>query len=234
MSDRPWLEDLDPALRGERTLLKRLNAQEPPAGSVDQGWAALSTQISGAIPLDPTPALAPTAKAAGLGLTAKIMAGVALTGGLAWTGGQLLQPDVPSAGPTQHVMPSAVVPVERRAEDVTVDPDTASEETEPSRAQRQAVLPRPAASSTTLAEEGRLLAKAHQLVQSGQGQQALEVLRSSEARYPRSVLYQEREVLTIEALGATGASAAAKQRAQRFLKRYPGSPHAGRLQRFVE
>jgi len=38
----------------------------------------------------------------------------------------------------------------------------------------------------------------------------------------------------IEALGATGSTAAAKQRAQRFLKRYPGSPYAGRLQRFVE
>jgi hypothetical protein len=48
------------------------------------------------------------------------------------------------------------------------------------------------------------------------------------------VLYQEREVLTIEALGATGAFGAAKARAERFLKRYPKSPHAGRLQRFVE
>ena len=59
-------------------------------------------------------------------------------------------------------------------------------------------------------------------------------MRASEARYPRSVLYQEREVLTIEALGATGASSAARQRAERFLKRYPNSPHAARLKWFVE
>ena len=56
----------------------------------------------------------------------------------------------------------------------------------------------------------------------------------SESRYPRSVLYQEREVLTIEALGATGASGAARQRAERFLKRHPNSPHAARLKWFVE
>jgi outer membrane protein assembly factor BamD (BamD/ComL family) len=93
---------------------------------------------------------------------------------------------------------------------------------------------RPTSSTTTLAEEGRLLAKAHQLVQAGQGQEALEVLRTSAARFPKSVLYQEREVLTIEALGATGAFGAAKARAERFLKRYPKSPHSGRLQRFVE
>jgi outer membrane protein assembly factor BamD (BamD/ComL family) len=60
------------------------------------------------------------------------------------------------------------------------------------------------------------------------------VLRLSQSRYPRSVLYQEREVLTIEALGATGAAGAAHQRAERFLERYPSSPHAGKLKRFVE
>ena len=93
---------------------------------------------------------------------------------------------------------------------------------------------RPAASVTTLAEEGRLLAKAHQLVQAGQAGEALKVLRSLDARYPRSVLAQEREVLTIEALGATGAAAAARSRAERFLARYPNSPHAARLGRFVK
>ena len=99
-----------------------------------------------------------------------------------------------------------------------------------------ALLPRaPSNSSTaTLVEEGRLLAKAHQLVQSGEGRQALDVLASVGVALPAPALYQEREVLTIEALDATGASAAAKLRAQRFLKRYPNSPHAGSLQRYAE
>jgi len=93
---------------------------------------------------------------------------------------------------------------------------------------------RPPASVTTLGEEGRLVSRAHHLIQAGQGGEALKVLRLLESRYPRSVLSQEREVLTIEALGATGDSAAARARAKRFLERHPRSPHAARLQRFVE
>ena len=94
--------------------------------------------------------------------------------------------------------------------------------------------PRQAAASSTLAEEGKLLAKARQLMQSGQVSPALELLQSSAQRYPKSVLSQEREVLTIEALAASGAAPAARQRAQRFLERYPASPYLARLQRFVE
>ena len=47
MSDRPWLEVSDPALRAERELLKRLSSEQPPSGSVEQGWAALSAEIVG-------------------------------------------------------------------------------------------------------------------------------------------------------------------------------------------
>jgi hypothetical protein len=48
------------------------------------------------------------------------------------------------------------------------------------------------------------------------------------------VLSQEREVVTIEALGAVGGIGAARSRAERFLKRHPSSPHASRLKRFIE
>lgn len=231
MSDRPWLDSADPALRSERALLKRLNGQEPPPGSVEQGWAALAAQIAVPPPvLDPSPVLAPAAKSAGVSLAAKVVAGVALTGGLAFMGAQLLAPAAPPAEISRQVTPPlAPAPrLEASAEaqaPVVVEPPAVKAQLPAS--------PRPSSSATTLAEEGRLLAKAHQLVQSGRGQQALQVLRDLESRYPRSVLYQEREVLTIEALGSTGASSAAKQRAQRFLKRYPGSPHAGRLERFL-
>jgi outer membrane protein assembly factor BamD (BamD/ComL family) len=83
-----------------------------------------------------------------------------------------------------------------------------------------------------LAEEGRLLASAHRLVQAGQGSEALRVLGNLKQRYPRSVLSQEREVLTIEALAATGDLAAARALTQKFLARHPQSPHASRLERF--
>jgi outer membrane protein assembly factor BamD (BamD/ComL family) len=79
-----------------------------------------------------------------------------------------------------------------------------------------------------------MLASAHRLVQQGKGAEALGLLRTLAARYPRSVLSQEREVLTIEALGATGDTKQAQARAERFLQRHPSSPHAGRLERFVK
>ena len=240
MSDRPWLEDGDPSLRAERALLKRLNAQQPPAGSVDHGWAALAADIAGlqalgtgANVVEQAHAAAHAAKGGGGFVTAlKIAAGVAAAGGALWGGSALLHTDdsvrapqvVPAPAETPPVAvrqaPSVVVPQAEPEQPITkLPPNTGA---------------RPPASETTLAEEGRLLAKAHQLVQGGQPQAALEVLRQSATRYPRSVLFQEREVLTIEALGATGATAAAKQRAQLFLKRYPSSPHAGKLKRFVE
>jgi TolA-binding protein len=233
MSDRPWLEDADPALKVERTLLKKLNGEQPPAGSVDHGWAALSAEIAGAPLLDATAGLAPAAKAtAGVGIATKIAAGIAVAGGVLWGGGALLSTE--SASPTPSTRPSvpAEAPAERRAEPpAAVEPN--DDEPLPKHAAPSGPA-RPATSATTLAEEGRLLARAHQLVQSGQAQQALEVLRDSQVRYPRSVLYQEREVLTIEALGATGNAGPAKQRAERFLKRYPKSAHGARLKRFVE
>lgn len=245
MSDRPWLEDADPALRVERSLLKKLNAQQPPTGSADQGWAALAAEIgalealsaaSGASQTAQMHAAAHTAKGgANLIVAAKIAAGVAVAGGVLWGGSVLFSSDG-TKEPTRHVAPSHApalpTAVEPRPSPQVIEQSPAADPA-PAKAPPSTVA-RSASSATTLAEEGRLLAQAHQLVQSGSAQQALEVLRLSASRYPRSVLYQEREVLTIEALGATGASGAARQRAERFVKRYPSSPHAERLKRFLE
>ncbi|HKY39312.1 MAG TPA: hypothetical protein VJN18_25415 [Polyangiaceae bacterium] len=237
MSDRPWLEENDPALRSERELLRRLNAEQPPAGSVDRGWTALAAEIAvlgaavtaaaGAAAAGPAFGVAQVGGVVGAGLAAKVAVGVALAGGTLWGGATLLRPHDTQPAPPQNV-PAEMTPAKPSA--AVVPPAEEPTVGNP----RPAVPTRPVRSTTTLAEEGRLLAKAHQLVQTGQGQEALEILRTSAARYPRSVLYQEREVLTIEALGATGAFGAAKARAERFLKGHPKSPHAGRLQRFVE
>jgi TolA-binding protein len=174
---------------------------------------------------------------AGLALSAKIAAGVALAGGALWAGGALLKSDAGNPRTNMHqAQPSHLpAPAEQKAEVPSGATQNVPEPARPpAKSQQSANVARAASSATTLAEEGRLLAKAHQLVQSGQPQQALEILRLSESRYPGSVLYQEREVLIIEALGATGASGAAGVRAERFLKRYPKSPHAGRVERFVK
>jgi hypothetical protein len=228
MSDRPWLQESDPSLRGERELLKQLNAQKPPAGSVDQGWAALWAAPG-------VKAAAATSSTTGaFGLAAKIGVGVAVAGAAIWAGSRFLAPD--KAGPvTRPPAPIAAPAAITTSQPAAALPGPA--EPPPSElitADKPAPGTRPPTSLTTLGEEGRLVSRAHQLIQSGQGGEALKVLRMLESRYPRSVLSQEREVLTIEALGATGDSAAARARAKRFLERFPKSPHAARLQRFAE
>ncbi|HVJ20939.1 MAG TPA: outer membrane protein assembly factor BamD [Polyangiaceae bacterium] len=232
MSDRPWLQETDGALRDERLLLKRLNAQAPPAGSVDQGWAALSAVLPGLKTAATISAASSTATT--FGLAAKIAVGVVATGAALWTGGRFLESDrsehtLPPSAP--HSAPAVTAPIEPPATPEQAE-QSASVLEAPDRPPAPAT--RPSVSTSTLGEEGRLVSQAHRLIQSGQGGAALKVLRTLESRYPRSVLSQEREVLTIEALGATGDSSAARARAKRFVERYPKSPHAVRLQRFVE
>jgi hypothetical protein len=236
MSDRPWLQDGDPSLRAERALLNRLNAEKPPAGSAERGWSALAAAISvpQVGPAVPTAVAAQAAKAgAGVGIVAKIVVGVALTGTAVWSGHALLKSHGATAAPPKQEVSTAneAAPAVGDGQPEAMTGKAADES--PAKIAQPSTA-RPTSSSTTLAEEGRVLAKAHQLIGSGQSQQALEVLRSWEARYPHSVLAPEREVLTIEALAATGASAVARQRAERFLKRNPNSAYATRLQRFVE
>lgn len=229
MSDRPWLAENAPELRLERELLKELNLQQPAASSIERGWAALAAQ--GATP----GAAQASGAAAGLGVAAKVAAAVVVAGGAMWAASTLMLSDgAPARQPSGSVRPVGA-PLS-----VRVDPPPHQTASAPGSSRPGTVkAPEPGAarstpSVTTLAEEGRLLASAHQLVQAGRGAEALKVLRSLQARFPRSVLSQEREVLTIEALGASGSSAAARSQAERFLARHPRSPHAGRLQRFVE
>jgi hypothetical protein len=235
MADRPWLDGADPELKIERALLRRLSGEQPPVGSVERGWAALAAEL-GALDVaaslgqahTQTHTLAQQALTSSKWTTlAKLGAALGVAGGVAYTGGQML--DTTPAAPTPTVAPSPPpqstphVAPSQLLDEPSVDPMPSVERPAP----RQ-----PA--SSTLAEEGKLLAKARQLMQGGQVSQALTLLQSSAQRYPNSVLSQEREVLTIEALGASGALPAAKQRAKRFVQRYPASPYQNRLQRFVE
>jgi TolA-binding protein len=222
MSDRPWLQESSGALRVERDLLKQLSALEPPAGSVDRGWATLSASL-------PAAAAPPLAAASGVSALVKVAAGLALAGGAAWAGTALLDTPTP---PPAHVPVAAHVPLP--SEPAVSAPAQPASDGSPSAREDKPKGVRPSAPASSLAEEGRLLANAHRLVQQGKPAEALEALRALAARYPRSVLSQEREVLTIEALGASGDARTARTRAETFLRRHPDSPHAARLQRFVK
>jgi hypothetical protein len=63
---------------------------------------------------------------------------------------------------------------------------------------------------------------------------ALELVAEHESRFPNGVLVEEREVIAIEALLASGQRAASEARAARFFARFPNSAHARRVRALLE
>jgi len=77
--------------------------------------------------------------------------------------------------------------------------------------------------STSLAEEQRLLDTARAAVGRGAYAAALVSLGDHESRFPSGRLVEERELLMVQALAGEGHEAEAKARAARFEARFPGS-----------
>lgn len=169
----------------------------------------------------------------------KILAGAASIGILA--GGLWL-----AAGPGQGGSNTEGAPVMTLPATAPVAPPEASQPPEqqaakplpsaPERTDRvQRLAPRPAvappspkSSSSTLAEEHRLLRAARGALSSDPAH-ALALTREHERRFPRGVLAQEREVIAIQALAALGKAEAARQKADGFDDQYPDSPHRRRV-----
>jgi len=253
MAEHPWLKGDDPDLAAERSLLESLAARKPAPGTREQGWVALGAAIPGLAATASTAevaagasqsaaasgASAAAAKAGAGSLIAKILVGVSVIGaGAYWITGSVSESELP---PVRAVVEPAI----DEAPEPTPQAPSPMEAAEPERAAKpspEVAAPlkraqRPAAATSTastLAEESRLLARARKLIQSGSAGQALEVLAESRSRFPRSILHQEREVLTIEALAKSGSTGAAKARADKFLERYPKSAHADKVRAFTQ
>ncbi|HEX4334917.1 MAG TPA: hypothetical protein VH062_03325 [Polyangiaceae bacterium] len=88
-------------------------------------------------------------------------------------------------------------------------------------------------SDDALATESALLTDARASLRSGDAAGALATLRRLDARAPHGVLRQEREVLAIQALAASGDRASAARRAAAFIEAYPNSPHVPSLRRLA-
>jgi hypothetical protein len=88
--------------------------------------------------------------------------------------------------------------------------------------------------ASRLREESLLLGQARDALRGGNAGEALRLLEVSRTRFPDGMLGQEREALTIEALARGGNRAAASARAAAFVRAYPQSPHAQRVQAFVQ
>jgi hypothetical protein len=84
-----------------------------------------------------------------------------------------------------------------------------------------------------LREERQLVGEARSALRRGEPGGALSLLEQGRVRFPGGTMMQEREALAIEALWLGGQRAVASQRAAAFLRAYPLSPHAVRVQAFV-
>jgi hypothetical protein len=119
--------------------------------------------------------------------------------------------------------------------------DTARPGTGPRRGASPSTIdaPPPPSSEPLPSPESRLSDEAHAVLaaraalRSGNPGAALRELSAASALFPGGALVQEREALTIEALARSGQSGAASARAQAFLRRFPRSPHADDVRRFI-
>jgi outer membrane protein assembly factor BamD (BamD/ComL family) len=91
----------------------------------------------------------------------------------------------------------------------------------------------PGQRSSQLKEEAQVLRQARAQLRAGAFASAQALLDASQRRFAAPELYQERESLVIELLFRSGQTAAASQRAKRFLATFPESPHAARVRELI-
>jgi type IV secretory pathway VirB10-like protein len=254
MTDRPWLKTSDDDLRGERALLEALQSRTPSAEARERGWTALTAALpeldnsSASNLLDGANAGTELASA-GAATSGSIAAKVTLTLALALgavAGTYVLSTrdssvtEAPAAIPAASDTPAPravglAPPAQPPAPEPAHEPEPAPlAGPEPARLTASSALPAAQERASTLAQESALLADARAKLRSGSAGEALRLLQQSQQRFPRAVLHEEREVVTIEALAASGDRASARARAQRFLDRHPDSAHAEKVRGFSQ
>jgi len=87
--------------------------------------------------------------------------------------------------------------------------------------------------TTSLANQARELAQVKRLLDAGGTTEALHRLESSFVNDVHSALAQERDALYVEALEKSQRRSQAAGLAQRFLARYPNSPHAEKMRKLI-
>ena len=231
----------------ERELLESVRHVGPKSHEKQLVWGALVTQVA-------TVSVAGTAQAstsAGLkaslaslfpkSLAAKVLLGVAAGGAALGASTVYLREAEPPPASVAIIAPRAIEasPPPPKPEEPSPAREAAPCENEPCRSTSDVreALPRkgPAPPAVDrLAEESALLTEARARLRSGDVAGARAALDRLEQRFPRGVLGQEREVLSIELLSASGNAAAARRKARAFVAAHPKSPHSQRLSRFLE
>jgi len=142
----------------------------------------------------------------------------------------------PSVATTQLAEPAPAAVAQPATPTVTPEPDMnpSDDRHELSATPSARVTPhparQPAVSGPELQEEAKLLSDVQSALGAGQGSKALEKLNDYDQRFPGGVLRAEADAARVFALCQSGRRADAQAAARRFLRRYPSSPSASRVQ----
>jgi hypothetical protein len=228
----------------ERELLGSLRDVSPPAGAKGETWNRLAVQVAAVATIGTATvavhAVGRSGAAAALQATkvatAKVVAGVALAGSMAASGGwwihQQVLAEAPVGVPAERVAPIIPPPAPAPSyESVDMPTPVAPTVAEPIERPSKSVEGR--ARSDLLSVESRMLTDARAQLRGGDPRGALNTLERLRARSPKGVLSQERDVLAIQIASALGDAAGAKRKAKEFLDAYPQSPHAPQLRRLA-
>jgi hypothetical protein len=233
----------------ERELLASIQRLDPPAGAQAEGWARLSAQIA-AVGLvgtvHSTAAAAQGAAAAGgfakvglLPASLQLLTGkvaVALAVGAVAVGTSAVWVHASRAShspPAASVAPAAQAVSAQLSAATPATPDPALQlipDSDPSKPSASADQRR----RDMLSAESALLTQARAQLRNGDANGAQQLLSTLHTKFPKGMLRQEREVLTIEVLSARGNKDAARRRARAFIAAYPESPHSAQLSRYAD
>jgi hypothetical protein len=214
-----------------RDLLESLRRMKPERSGL-QTWGAMAAKLAKLPTVVPAPGTGvhpsiPVAAGASKAALALKIGVIAVTAAMVGTGALWVRSVDTLAEPAPSAALTAPVAM----------PDPPSTEAAPA---PDAPTPKPENSapqmsrSSRLEAEASLLAKARVQLRGGSPEAALSTLSKLQREFPSGALTQERDVVTVEALAASGNASAAAHKAQAFIAAHPTSPHSATLQRFVE
>lgn len=242
-----WLHAGSDAEPVERQLLESLRREGPDDAARSALWQQLagSAAIAGlavaAAPTVTSGALAGGTKT-GLGaaiaalvpkaVISKVMLATVLVG--AGVGGVAVLRSEPAPVHTQVVREVVAPPAPVADTQVVVPTAEVEEPATVAPVAVQHAARHPSRQGERLLKESRLLTDARSALRGGDVSGALLLLRRLTREMPRGELLQERQVLMIEALAASGELARARKLAAAFVETHPSSPHNLTLRRFLD
>ena len=203
-----------PASDLELRLLRAGAAEQPPPAALGRLAHALGVRLtesapSAALHLPPTAAAATSTTKLSLFALGAVTLGLAATG-VVWFTTRSPAPQGAEVPQAAHAFP------ERPA---------------PAAAERSA---QPAPGADSLSREIAFIDSVRKLLDTDRAPAALSSLQRYERDFPRAVLQQEADLLSIEAHLRAGQQPRARALATRFLQRHPDSPHSARVRELID